>query len=62
MMTQNDKDRADVLVNVIVEIGAMFEILKDHYRRPEFNAGLPAVEQIELYVNACLADYSPPGT
>ncbi|MEP6788649.1 MAG: hypothetical protein ABJB40_09470 [Acidobacteriota bacterium] len=57
MMMANEKE--DVLINVSVELVTMFGILKNHYSRPEFLAGLPELEKIESYLKAKLTEYDP---
>ena len=51
--------KADILVNVTVELKTMFGVLTNHYGRPEFAVGLPELEKIEAFLIARLADYDP---
>lgn len=51
--------KADVLLNVTVELKVMFGVLENHYNRPECVVGLPELEKIEAYLLAKLAEYDP---
>ena len=57
MTSQHDKE--DVLVNVGVELAAMFDKLKSHYTKEEFRVGLPELQSIEPRLKECLAEYDP---
>lgn len=51
--------KADVLHSVSVELVTMFGVLRNHYNRPAFEAGLPELDKIEEYLMAKLLEYDP---
>ncbi len=57
MMSKKEKE--DILRNVNVELATMFDVLTNHYNRPQYIAGLPELEKIETYLKAKLVEYDP---